>query len=163
MNEFRISETRCVQYEIEILIMAPRDLVWSGLTGRINEWWLDDFRMLGIESRITLESHAGGRLFEKNGNAELLWYTVLSLVPSESMSVIGHCTAEFGGPSTSFLTVRLLAENSGTKLTIQDSLTGVVTDGHAESLRSGWLQLFSIGLKKWAEGLRAVSLQDQAD
>lgn len=161
MNEIRISETRCVQYEIRLAIKAQWQTVWAGLTQQLNVWWLPGFRMLGPGSCLQLETHAGGKLFEKNGNAELLWYNVLSIMPSESINLVGYCTAEYGGPSTSLLTLRLSPGESETLLTIQDSLTGYVSDSHAESLRNGWIRLFSDGLKAWCEGLQNINSSPQ--
>ncbi len=151
MSDFKVSEARCVQYEFSLLIRATRSQVWKGLTQKIEFWWLPDFHMLGSESVVFLELHAGGRLYEKCGPKELLWYTVLSITPHECLNLAGNCTTEYGGPSTTLLTVRLTSEDGATRLTVQDSLFGQVTDGHVESLRSGWLQLFKVGLKAWLE------------
>ncbi len=49
------------------------------------------------------------------------------------------------------LSISIATEKTGTRLTIRDALFGHVTDGHAESLRSGWKQLFTEGLKKIVE------------
>lgn len=49
------------------------------------------------------------------------------------------------------LSIRLATEKTGKRLTIRDSLFGHVTDSHAESLRSGWTQLFTEGLKDFVE------------
>ncbi len=151
MSDFKTSEVRCVQYELAITMEAGRARVWNGLTDQLTSWWLPDFHMLGPDSLITLEPRAGGRLYEQNGDAELLWYTVLAIDPGESLSLSGFCTAEFGGPSTSLLTVRLKDEGTATRLTFSDSLFGRVTDGHASSLRAGWAQLFTDGLKAFVE------------
>jgi hypothetical protein len=107
--------------------------------------------MLGPDSHVQLEPHAGGRCYEKIGTRELLWYTVLSITPEKSLNLVGHCAAEFGGPSTTMLTVRLKPDGQSTRLTITDSLFGHVSDGHATSLCSGWTQLFNDGLKAFIE------------
>jgi hypothetical protein len=151
MSEFQISDVRCVQYEITIVINASKPHVWSGMTQRIAEWWLPDFLILGTGSDVILEPHAGGRLFERNGECELLWYTILAINPQDSMTLAGYCTAEFGGPFSTLLTVRLTATGTTTRLSISDSLFGHVTDPHAKSLRAGWSQLFDDGLRRWAE------------
>ena len=151
MPNFRVSDVRCVQYEISISINAPRERVWKGLTEQLSSWWLPDFHMLGPDSVVQLEPRAGGRLFEQNSASELLWYTVLSITPNETLNLVGYCTAEFGGPSTTMLTVRLVSDGPSTQVTIADSLFGVVSDGHASSLSAGWAQLFRDGLKKFVE------------
>lgn len=151
MPNFTVSDVRCVQYELAISINVSRQRVWIGLTEQLNDWWLPDFHLLGLDSIVQLEPHAGGRLYEHNGAGELLWYTVLSITPEESMNLVGYCTAEFGGPSTTMLTIRLKADGQSTELTIADSLFGHVTDGHASSLCAGWTQLFTDGLKAYLE------------
>lgn len=151
MPNFKVSDARCVQYQIDISINASRQRVWKGLTEQLSDWWLPDFHMLGPDSHVQLEPHAGGRLYEHNGAGELLWYTVLSITPEESLSLVGYCTAEFGGPSTTMLTIQLKADGQSTRLTITDSLFGQVSDGHASSLCAGWTQLFNDGLKAFVE------------
>ena len=151
MPDFKVRDVRCVQYELAISIKASRQRVWKGLTEQLNDWWLPDFHMLGPDSLVQLERHAGGRLYEENGASELLWYTVLSISPEESLNLVGYCTAEFGGPSTTMLTIRLTADGQSTRLSIADSLFGHVSDGHASSLCSGWTQLFNDGLKFFIE------------
>ena len=139
------------QYELAISIDAPRQRVWRALTDQLSSWWLPDFHMLGPDSLVTLEPRAGGRLYEQNGNQELLWYNVLAIMPEESMSLVGYCTPDFGGPLTTMLTAKLRSENESTELSITDALYGRVTDQQVESLQSGWSQLFTAGLKGFVE------------
>ena len=88
------SAVRCAQYEFSIEIEASRARVWRGLTDQLSAWWLPDFQMLGTDSIVTLESHAGGRLFEQNGDQHLLWYTVLALQKNESLDLVGYINAK---------------------------------------------------------------------
>jgi len=149
--EHQVSEVRAAQYSIEIHIKGTRQRVWRGLTDQLGTWWLPDFHMLGSDSLVTFEPHAGGRLFEQNGDAELLWYRVLAISPLESLSLVGHCTPEFGGPLTTMLTLSLREAGEQTTLVVNDALFGVVKDQQVESLRSGWESLFSDGLKRHVE------------
>lgn len=151
MSDTKSMEVRCIQYELSITIEAARARVWRGLTDQLGAWWLPDFHMLGTDSLVTLEPRAGGRLYEQNGANELLWYTVLSIAQGESMDLVGYCSADYGGPATTMLSMRLVEEAGGTRLTIRDSLFGHVTERTAESLRSGWNQLFTDGLKAFVE------------
>ena len=107
--------------------------------------------MLGPDSLVTLEPRAGGRLFEQNGDRELLWYTVLSIHPHESLNLVGHCTPDFGGPLTTMMTIRLAPDGDATTVTVTDALYGRLTEGTANSLQSGWKQLFGDGLKTFVE------------
>jgi uncharacterized protein YndB with AHSA1/START domain len=151
MPEFKSDPARCVQYELAISIAASPSRVWRGLVDQLSGWWLPDFHMLGSESLVTLEPRAGGRLYEQHGKTELLWYTVLAITPDSALDLVGQCSADYGGPSTSLLSIRLYAEQKGTRLTIRDSLYGHVTDSHAGSLATGWEQLFTEGLKAFVE------------
>ncbi len=151
MPDQQVMEVRAVQYELQISIEASRQRVWRGLTDQLNAWWLPDFHMLGPESTVTLELHAGGRLYEQQGDHELLWYTVLSVTPEESLNLVGYCTPEFGGPLTTMLSARLHEEGGTTHLAVTDALYGHVSDGQVESLSSGWMTLFSDGLKAFLE------------
>ncbi len=152
MEPDEVAAARVAQYELQISIRASQERVWHSLVNQITGWWLPDFQMLGSDSLVTLEPHAGGRLFEKNGERELLWYTVLAIMPHESLSLVGYCTPDFGGPLTTMLTVKLAETPANhTELTITDALLGHVTDQQMASLRSGWTQLFAEGLKPFAE------------
>ena len=146
------SEVRCAQYEFSIEVEATRERVWRGLTDQLSEWWLPDFHMLGIDSIVTLEPHAGGRLFEQNGDQHLLWYTVIAIQKNESLDLVGYINAKYGGPATSMLNATLTVESENrTVLKISDSLYGRVTDGLVSSLSTGWQMLFMDGLKGYIE------------
>ena len=81
MPDRELFELRGAQYELSISIDAPRQRVWRALTDQLGSWWLPDFHMLGEDSIVSLELQAGGRLYEQNGDQELLWYTVLAVAP----------------------------------------------------------------------------------
>jgi hypothetical protein len=145
-------EARCARYEMSIIIDATRERVWRGLTDQLHAWWLPDFHMLGEESKITFEPFAGGRLFEEAGGRSLLWYTVLSYDPLKSMEWAGFCTAKYGGPATTLLSLELHSVSSQRmRLQVSDSLFGSIHEGLLRSLQSGWELLFTQGLKKFVE------------
>lgn len=151
MPEFQVEQARCIQYELAIRIAASPARVWKGLADQLSGWWLPDFQVLGADSIMSLEPRAGGRLFEQNGDNELLWFTVLSIAPGSALDLVGHITADYGGPATSLLTIRLSEERDGTLLTLRDCLYGHVSDAQVQSLSSGWTQLFNDGLKAFVE------------
>lgn len=138
-------------YELQIEIAASQQRVWKALTEKLSAWWLPDFHILGPDSIVELEPRAGGRLFEQSDDRELLWYTVLSIAPAKSLSLVGYCTPEFGGPLTTMLTARLTSQGEATQLSFTDALYGRVTDNQVDSLRAGWIQLLTDGLKSFAE------------
>jgi hypothetical protein len=108
--------------------------------------------MLGPDSIVTLEPWAGGRLYEKCGNDELLWYTVLAVTPEKSLSMVGYCTPDFGGPMTTMLVAKLSSSGEFTTLSITDAMYGHVTDAQVESPKAGWTLLVTDGLKASLEG-----------
>ncbi|MFT5316006.1 MAG: hypothetical protein ACI9UK_001845 [Candidatus Krumholzibacteriia bacterium] len=143
----QISEARVIQYEFEVKIKASPAKVWHALTTELTTWWLADFHMLGEGSVVKLEAFPGGRLFEQNGDSGLLWYNVLAISKEKSISMAGYCTPEWGGPCTTLLTLNLQPEGDKTRLTVSDALYGRVDEKQADSLQSGWLQMFDQGLR----------------
>ena len=148
----RILETKTLSYELELTIEAAPQRVWQALTLEANSWWLPDFHMAGPDSVVSFEARAGGQLREETaGGASLLWYTVTMCVPERSLDLLGHLSAEFGGPATTMLHLALEEVPEGTRLAISDSIIGHVSEGTVASLSSGWMQLFRDGLKAHAE------------
>jgi len=93
----------------------------------------------------------GSLALEQCGDGGLLWYTVLAITPNESLSLAGYCTAEWGGPCTTLLTVKLAASGEKTRLTVTDALYGRVSDKQIASLSEGWQRLFGKGLREFVE------------
>jgi uncharacterized protein YndB with AHSA1/START domain len=139
-------------YELEIAIDAPRARVWKALIAETNVWWLPDFHMVAEGSTVTLHAEAGGMLAERfETGACLLWYTVHAVVPESSISLVGQTFPRWGGPTTSMLHLELEDRDGGCVLRVADALVGRVTESQIDSLRDGWTQLFSEGLKRHAE------------
>ncbi|MCU0710351.1 MAG: hypothetical protein MUF23_18900, partial [Pirellula sp.] len=100
-------QPRMAHYEFALDIEASTSRVWRALTDQVGSWWLPSFHILGESSIIELEPHAGGRLVERADGRELLWYTVLAMVPEKSLDLAGYCTAKYGGPSTTMLSLEV--------------------------------------------------------
>jgi uncharacterized protein YndB with AHSA1/START domain len=139
-------------YEFALDIEASTSRVWRALTDQIGSWWLPSFHILGESSIIELEPHAGGRLVERADGRELLWYTVLAIDPEKSLDLAGYCTAKYGGPSTTMLSLEITGVSDRlSRLNVSDSLFGRVTEESVRCIQAGWNELFSDGLKKFAE------------
>jgi hypothetical protein len=151
MTKHKITDARCVAYELSISMESSIDRVWKGLTDQLGSWWLPSFRMLGEDSLVTLEPKAGGRLYESQDDRELLWYTVLAIEPKRMLTMVGHLSPDFGGPVTSMLTLKLSGSGSQAHLTINDAIYGSISQGLVDSLESGWTELFGQGLKLFVE------------
>jgi uncharacterized protein YndB with AHSA1/START domain len=144
------SESRCAQYEFSIELSASTQTVWQVLTSQISEWWLPAYHILGPDSIVELELFAGGRLFEKNTTAELLWFTVIALEQEQSLDLAGFCSPKYGGPATTLLNLQVVPHSQQvTELKISDSLFGKITEGFVQSLMAGWQELFTQGLQKY--------------
>jgi uncharacterized protein YndB with AHSA1/START domain len=139
-------------YEFALDIEASTSRVWRALTDQLGSWWLPSFHMLGESSIIELEPHAGGRLVERADGRELLWYTVLAMDPEKSLDLVGYCTAKYGGPSTTMLSIEVTGISERlSRLNVSDSLFGRVTEESVRCVQAGWNELFSDGLKKFVE------------
>jgi hypothetical protein len=143
---------RVARYELEIAIQTSRDKLWRALTQETNAWWLPSFHMVGEDSVVTLRAEAGGHLIEKReGGGSLLWYTVHLVDPGNSLHLVGYSFPEWGGPGTSMLKLAIEDSGDGCKLMISDAHFGHVTDKYLESLKDGWTELLTGGLKTYCE------------
>ena len=142
-----------VSYDLEIAIGASSTRVFGALSKETNAWWLDEFRMTGPGSTVRLEARAGGGLVEEHPNGEsLLWYTVLWFRPAaRSVHLVGHVSADFGGPSTNLLTLAVEARGAGSVLRVTEAIHGRADEASVRSLREGWTRLFTAGLATYVE------------
>lgn len=140
------------QYALQIPIKAPRSRVWTALTRETDRWWLSSFRMTGPDATVSLNAEAGGLLIERRPNgASLLWYQVLMCEPGVALHMVGHLGPDWGGPATSMLKLTLEEAADGCVLHVADALVGVVGEATAASLKAGWTELFTTGLKRHVE------------
>ena len=135
--------------ELDVLVSAPPNRVWRALVHEVDAWWPADFRVYGAESRMELEPHAGGRLFERKGASELLWGHVIRLDQERMLQFAGHLAPEFGGPAVTINSVTLVADGDITRLTLKDSVFGRADTKRRESLESGWKYLYETGLRDY--------------
>lgn len=141
-----------LRYELEIPISAPRAAVWEALTREIDAWWLPGFRMTGPDAVVSLDAEAGGVLIERRPNgASLLWYQVLMCEPGAALHMVGHIGPDWGGPAMSMLKLTLEDDAGGCILRVGDAIVGAAGGATADSLKAGWTELFSDGLKRYIE------------
>ena len=154
MLEITTSETRCVQYELEIQIKAERHIVWNAIIEETNVWWLPDFHMVDEASVVEFDIRPGGRgLVEyRTDGAFLLWYSVQYYLPEQfKVYLLGNVAPDWGGPSTSNLCLSLEEHHEGCILTVSDAHHGRVNEEYVNSLHSGWGRLFGEGLRRHVE------------
>lgn len=146
------SDAKIFKYSFELTINKPADTVWGIMCGQINEWWMNDFRVLGPESKVTLTASTGGTLLETDNNGQMLeWYRVQMCVPGESMYLVGYIAPDWGGPTTSMLKLELKPLGEKTVLTVTDALLGNVSETSTKNIQNGWFDMFSNGLKAFSE------------
>lgn len=146
------SNANIFKYSFDIVIERSTDQVWNLMFSKINDWWMNDFRALGEDSTVSLEPHTGATLLEKKDNGESLeWYRVQMFVPGNSVYLVGYLAPDWGGPTTSMLKLALRKQGDSTVLTVSDALLGNVSENAAKNAQSGWLDMFTNGLKAFAE------------
>ncbi|MBU0985389.1 MAG: hypothetical protein KKA42_16060 [candidate division Zixibacteria bacterium] len=134
-------------------IKARPKAVWSALINDMDEWWHDSFYVTPKPHRITLEAHAGGRMFEtSDSGSELLWYTVIGVEPAKSITLSGHFSPPYGGPASTILHIDL--EEMGpdvTRMHLTESSYGCISGDTEKRLREGWTMLIQDGLIPFLE------------
>ena len=140
------------QYKFEVPIKKPAAKVWALMTGEINSWWMNDFRVLGEDSVVSLEATTGGMLEERNGAGDCLeWYRVQMCQPQKALYLVGNLAPDWGGPTVSMMKLAIESQEDACVLSVTDALLGNVSEASAKSAESGWEMMFRDGLARFAE------------
>ncbi|MBU6413698.1 MAG: hypothetical protein KGS45_09495 [Planctomycetes bacterium] len=138
--------------DFEVTINAPVDRVWYCLTRETSNWWPRDFYTSERTRRFVIMAKLGGLVGEDFGmGGGVIWYKVIGVAAPTSLTLLGHLTPTFGGPSMSTLEITLEPQNGATVFRVVDAVLGPVTDGLSDNLLNGWKTIFGEGLKKWIE------------
>lgn len=152
MTAINVTDSKIIQYQLEVSIAQTPDKVWSIMTDSIDAWWMNDFRALGENSKVSLSPSTGGQLLEESPEAgSLEWYRVQMCTPGVALYLVGYMAPDWGGPTISMLKLGVEAREQGSALIVSDALMGNVTESSAQSAASGWETLFGSGLKDYAE------------
>jgi len=143
----------CATYELEVEIAAPPARVWEALLDETNAWWLPDFHMVGAGSVLTFDARAGGHLIERTEDGgSLLWFSVHMILPeARTIYLVGHVAPDWGGPAAAHLKLAVEAAGDGAVLRVTDAQFGHVDEKNLGSMKEGWTQLFTDGLKRFVE------------
>lgn len=145
-------EVRAVKYAFEIDIKAPPEKVWNLMTHDIATWWPQHFHSSEETKQFTMEPKVGGRIYEDQGNDNgVLWGIVLQFDAPRRLQFKGSLFPDYGGPGDYHLSIKVEPTDEGCRLLVDDALCGYITDENAESLETGWKELFGEHLKKAAE------------
>ena len=152
MSEVTRMPVGAYQYAVEVPVDAPSETVWKALTQETNSWWLPDFHMVSRDSEVTFDTEAGGGLIEKSSKGSLLWYTTTFCRPGDfTIYLVGDLAPDWGGPSTSHMKFSITQNDSGCIVQANDAIFGHVTESGICSLKDGWEQLLTEGLKAFVE------------
>ena len=152
MTELNVTDSKIIKYQFEVNIARVPSDVWSLMTDNIDAWWMNDFRALGEDSKISLSPKTGGLLLEDSPQGgSLEWYKVQMCTPGVALYLIGYMAPDWGGPTISMLKLGVETRERGTALIVSDALMGHVTESSAKSAASGWERLFGRGFKEYAE------------
>jgi uncharacterized protein YndB with AHSA1/START domain len=147
-----ITGVTITRVDFEVAINAPVDRVWYCLTRETSNWWPRDFYTSERTRRFVIMAKLGGLVGEDFGmGGGVIWYKVIGVAAPTSLTLLGHLTPTFGGPSMSTLEITLEPQNGSTMFRVVDAVLGPATDGLSDNLLSGWKTIFGEGLKKWVE------------
>lgn len=141
-----------LEVRMEFKINAPRDKVWNAFVNEIGTWWPSDF-VFTPGASMKLEARAGGRVYEANDDgAELLWGTILAIVPGEALNWMAPFSPPYAGPGTSYIHMSLEEnDDNTTTFSLLQNYVGVPTENHRAQLEQGWGLLFDQALRAYVE------------
>ncbi len=138
--------------EFETPINAAPDRVWFCLTRETSNWWPKSFYTSERTQRFVIMAKLGGLVGEDFGRGGgVIWYSVIGVCAPTSLTLLGHLTPTFGGPSMSTLEITLEPQGNGTLFKVVDAVMGAGSEGFEENLLNGWKTIFGENLKKWVE------------
>jgi uncharacterized protein YndB with AHSA1/START domain len=145
-------ETCAIKYAFEVEIKATPEKVWNLLTHDIQLWWPAHFHSSEATKLFLVEPRVGGRMYEDQGGGNgVLWGTIIQYDYPRRLQIKGALFPDYGGPGDYHLSISLSPADGGCLLKVDDALCGHITDENAESLETGWKELFGEHLKRAAE------------
>jgi len=149
------SEFRVLEIELEVSIAAPPARVWKALMEETGQWWPREFFVGPSPKGFIIEPRVGGRMYEDWGNgAGLMWAQVIAYDPPNSIDLLGHLTAQFGGPASTQFRIALSEKDKGTVLKLSDTVFGRLSDEKYNQTKEGWSYLLDGALRKHVEGAK---------
>lgn len=151
VNNTQKSEVHSFQIEHEILINAPRKIIFDSLTNDINEWWA--FGTKGVQEKGTLyfEPKLGGHFYEDWGNGQgIVWGTVTYFKELEEIRLNGPI-GEMKGAVNSNYSFKLEEKGSSTILKLSHQVVGILEPQWEQNHRNGWNKLLEELFKNYVE------------
>lgn len=153
---------RMSELTLQVRIEADSSAVWAALTGRIADWWPQEFFAGGVAGRreFILEDRPGGRMYEQWADGGgLLWGTVVTVEPRRRLQVTGYGFPNWGGPSQYFADWSLEETDGATEVTFSEHAIGRVSDSYTDEKTRGWQFLLDV-LQAHLEGRPLPTWQD---
>jgi DNA-binding transcriptional ArsR family regulator/uncharacterized protein YndB with AHSA1/START domain len=130
-----VAVARTIHIEQEIRIAAQPERVYDALTGRVDEWWGAGYRLLQ-DSTVVMETHLGGRLYERDGKREAMWASVTALEPGRFLELTGPIG--MGGAVIGLVTFELERLTQGTLVKLTHRAAGEVDEKTKSDYTGGW-------------------------
>lgn len=139
---------------VELAIKAPKEKVWNAMLNEMAAWWPKNALALEGADEMKFEPWAGGRQYVVTPDGkQLLWGTVLMVLPLKCVDVVGYTMPDYGGPSTWFWRMAIEdGEDGTTKFKLSNSIVGRVSDESLTDTTGGWNLIFG-AFKEYCEGV----------
>ena len=150
-NSPSILPTGAAAVTLEIEIEASLSATWQAMIGDVGQWWRADFLVCEGSKGMNLEPKIGGLLFEtsQGGGTGFVWGQIIRFEPNEHLAFTAQIVPPWGGPAQSVVQISLTesgeAGQKRTKLTLNDSLIGYLTEETLDNVKAGWQMLFGEG------------------
>lgn len=150
-NQTHKTEINSFQIEQEIVINAPRNIVFESLTKDINEWWAFGTKGAQEKGILHFEPKLGGRFYEDWGNGQgIIWGIVTFFKESDEIRLNGPI-GEMKGAVNSNYSFKFEVKGSSTILKLSHQVVGLLDPEWEQNHRNGWNKLLNELFKNYVE------------
>ena len=150
-NKTQKPEVSSFQIEQEILIDAPRKVIFDSLTKDINEWWTLGTKGVQEKGTLYFEPKLGGHFYEDWGNGQgIIWGIVTYFKELEEIRLNGPI-GEMKGAVNSNYSFKLEEKGSSTVLKLSHQVVGLLEPQWEQNHRNGWNKLLQELFKTYVE------------
>lgn len=136
---------RMIEIRQEVRLPAPPSRIYRVLTGEIDRWWTQPYRMTE-GGRMTLDARIGGELREEAPDGHVaVWGRVEEVAPDRVLVLSG--TIGMRSAVSGRVRIELTPAGSDTVLTLSHVAMGPIADGAAERFSEGWADLLGSRLR----------------
>jgi len=144
-EEKPMTTPRMIDIRQEIQLPAPAGRVFDVLTGQIDLWWTEPYRMTG-GGRVTLDARIGGELREEAPDGHVaVWGRIEEIAPGRLLVLAGAIGMQ--SAVSGRVRIELVPEADGTRLTLSHMAVGPIAEGAGDRYAAGWTDLLDIRLR----------------